>query len=103
MPRKPCTDCEHHEQMYLNRYIPNDFDDACDSCEKYKKYQKYLESKRKFCPGETIYSVDVLLLQKFVMMRGKPTHIEFVKSLPFRTVIGYLDYGCFEKAIRNDV
>jgi len=74
----------------------------CETCELMRKYREHLKKRRKFAPGECIYSLDELLAETWVMFNGKTQHIEAVKNMQLRTIISNLRNSLFRKAIRKD-
>lgn len=65
------------------------------------KHEKKLEKRRKYKCGDLITSIDELLSQEFVFVLGGIKHIEFVKSLQFRSVIDLIDRKSIWKAIKK--
>lgn len=103
MKRNPCKDCIHaYRDERTKRFFPSFLSPYCERCEDSKKHKEYLESKRKFYPGEQIYSVDELLKEEWVMWNGYTKHIEVIKSMTLRTVETFIKHGAFQKAIRKE-
>lgn len=71
-------------------------------CISRKKHEEYLESRRKYKIGDVITSLDELMRCKFVYWHGRITHIAWIESMTFRTVIIILNCHGFRKAIRKE-
>lgn len=58
--------------------------------------------KKKYHPGEKIYSLDELNKQKFIYCNGKILHEGWFKSWPFRLARYYIECGSLRYAIKNE-
>ncbi len=62
--------------------------------------------KKKFRRGRRITRVSEFLrwidLGGWVYLRNKPIHPSFICSMPFRTVVNYIDYHSISEAIRTE-
>ena len=59
--------------------------------------------KRKYHPGDMIYSLDELEKQKFIYYNGKIIHEGWFKSWPFRLACLYINRGSLRYALSNDM
>ena len=66
-----------------------------------EKHEQKLEKRRKYRQGEAIASIDELLQQEFVCVFGGIKHIEFVKSLQFRTILDLIERKHIWEAIKK--
>lgn len=96
----PCRKCAFCF-TYNNRCYPA-YNKACSLCDKRKKYEEYKQSKRMFVPGDVITTLDELLEQEWVIFGGMTRHIEFIKSLQLRIVIGLIKNRSLRKAVRKE-
>lgn len=100
MKQNPCRYCRLSFE-YKGRYFPQSKYE-CISCENRFKHEKYLFKKRKYSSGEVITSIEELLKEEFVMWNDSIRHIEVIKSLQTRTLLLFLEKGCFKKAVKNE-
>lgn len=59
--------------------------------------------KRKYHPGERIYSLDELFKQEFVYCNGKILHNSWFMSWPFRLARRYIEWGSLRYAVKNEM
>lgn len=71
-------------------------------CVPHKEHEKYLEFHRKYQMGYVITSLDDLMKCKYVYWHGRITHIEWIASMPLRTVMLILNSHSFQEAIRKE-
>lgn len=96
----PCRKCEFYF-AYKNRHYPS-YSETCRLCDKRKKYDEYKLSKRMFVAGDVITTLDELLEQEWVVWQGMTKHIEVIKHLQFKCVIGLIEGGYLRKAVRKE-
>lgn len=99
----PCKKCAFGAGKFgSTKYFPGCGIEKCRECVPHRKHEEYLESRRKYEMGDIITSIDELLRCKFVYWHGKITHIAWIESMTFRTVITILNCHGFRRAIRKE-
>lgn len=97
--KNPCRGCIN---AYVSKKTENHF--PCYSrCEARGKYEaKYLEPKRMFAVGRPIWTLDTVLKQEYVMLFGRPRHIQVIQSMQLRTVLNFIKFGYIREAVRKE-
>lgn len=97
MSKNPCYGCSHAYHPYT-RSMPSK-SIWCNGCIDRIYHQEWLKAQRKYTEGETISSLDELMQQEYIMLRGTPKHIKVIQSMTLRTVQGFLVRGAIRKAL----
>lgn len=111
--QKPCNKCEfsgtypisnNRIDHYCAKYFSNQA--KRNQCEKYAKYDEYLESRRQYCQGEPIKSIEEYLALKasgesLFYFRDSIRHYKVIESLQFRVFVSFLNHGYICKAIKK--
>lgn len=100
MRQNPCRHCSSSYE-FKGKHYPS-FSETFACCEYRKEHNLYLKSKRKYTTGSKISTMDELMDQTFIMFNGRTTHIEAVKSMPYRLILKFLAGGMFYKAIKRE-